>query len=219
MKKHEPLVNINLKKAYVSKRASAEPLRQANSLTPRCKAHSATKMLSSMSYSASASKCHTLHRPQRSVVHPAPLHHGMRARCLTVTAARPMPHQPNLASIQEDLPATPTQPRTTGPGMSNILPFPRTSPQLPGLLHRPVAAPQHAFELDSQGVERLKLEPDGWNSWEWRGHKINWVAAGRLVCGWAGLEGRPLKRAVTLGTCGLAAKQLWSDECCFGCHV
>ncbi|PSC74999.1 Haloalkane dehalogenase [Micractinium conductrix] len=33
-------------------------------------------------------------------------------------------------------------------------------------------------ELDSNGVERLALQPEGWNSWQWRGHNVNWLQAG-----------------------------------------
>ncbi|KAL4436978.1 hypothetical protein ABPG75_004117 [Micractinium tetrahymenae] len=33
-------------------------------------------------------------------------------------------------------------------------------------------------ERDSNGVERLALQSEGWNSWSWRGHNVNWLAAG-----------------------------------------
>lgn len=33
-------------------------------------------------------------------------------------------------------------------------------------------------EIDSYGVERLALQPEGWNSWGWRGQNVNWLSAG-----------------------------------------
>lgn len=37
---------------------------------------------------------------------------------------------------------------------------------------------EYKTELDRNGVERLALQPEGWNSWSWRGNKVNWLAAG-----------------------------------------
>ncbi|PRW33916.1 chloroplastic isoform X2 [Chlorella sorokiniana] len=34
------------------------------------------------------------------------------------------------------------------------------------------------LETDGNGVQRLALLPEGWNSWRWRGHNVNWLAAG-----------------------------------------
>lgn len=33
-------------------------------------------------------------------------------------------------------------------------------------------------EVDCNGIERLKFQRRGWNSWQWRSHKINWLSAG-----------------------------------------
>lgn len=42
----------------------------------------------------------------------------------------------------------------------------------------PTPIPTPPLELDSNGVERLKLLPQGWNVWKWNGHSINWTVAG-----------------------------------------
>jgi pimeloyl-ACP methyl ester carboxylesterase len=42
----------------------------------------------------------------------------------------------------------------------------------------PVAYAPPPTELDASGVERLALQPGGWNTWRWRGHAVNWLAAG-----------------------------------------
>ena len=42
----------------------------------------------------------------------------------------------------------------------------------------PIPTPMPPLELDSHGVERLKLLPQGWNVWKWNGHSINWTVAG-----------------------------------------
>ena len=34
------------------------------------------------------------------------------------------------------------------------------------------------MEVDSRGVQRLALQPEGWNTWRWRGQDINWLSAG-----------------------------------------
>ncbi|GAB4823102.1 hypothetical protein N2152v2_010148 [Parachlorella kessleri] len=34
------------------------------------------------------------------------------------------------------------------------------------------------LETDSRGVQRLALQPEGWNTWKWRGHNVNWLGAG-----------------------------------------
>lgn len=39
------------------------------------------------------------------------------------------------------------------------------------------------LEIDSQGVERLKLLAEGWNVWKWQGHSINWTVAGTPATG------------------------------------
>lgn len=31
---------------------------------------------------------------------------------------------------------------------------------------------------DAHGVQRLALQPEGWNRWAWRGHNVNWLQAG-----------------------------------------
>lgn len=33
-------------------------------------------------------------------------------------------------------------------------------------------------ELDAAGRERLAYRPEGWNTWMWKGHRINWLSAG-----------------------------------------
>ena len=38
--------------------------------------------------------------------------------------------------------------------------------------------PPPPTEVDSNGIERLVLQPQGWETWSWRGHKINFLAAG-----------------------------------------
>ncbi|KAK9830202.1 hypothetical protein WJX72_010275 [[Myrmecia] bisecta] len=34
------------------------------------------------------------------------------------------------------------------------------------------------FETDPQGVERLRLSDDGWDFWQWQGHKIHYIKSG-----------------------------------------
>lgn len=34
------------------------------------------------------------------------------------------------------------------------------------------------MEVDSRGVQRLALQPEGWNTWRWRGQDVNWLSAG-----------------------------------------
>jgi hypothetical protein len=34
------------------------------------------------------------------------------------------------------------------------------------------------LELDSEGVERVKLREEGWKTWNWRGHACNYISAG-----------------------------------------
>jgi hypothetical protein len=124
-------------------------------------------MLPSMSMSRGTPSGLIVQQRQGALLRPAPL----RAS-LIMAAVRPSSHG---AGLQEGRTAVPRDPRTATDQINSILPFRRPSPQ-------PFAAPQHAFELDNEGNERLKLEPSGWNHWEWRGHKINWTAAGAVCC-------------------------------------
>ena len=41
-----------------------------------------------------------------------------------------------------------------------------------------MASSAPAYEVDSRGMQRLALQPEGYNTWKWRGHNVNWVAAG-----------------------------------------
>lgn len=34
------------------------------------------------------------------------------------------------------------------------------------------------LETDSHGVERIALQRDGWQTWKWKGHKVNYAQAG-----------------------------------------
>jgi len=46
-------------------------------------------------------------------------------------------------------------------------------------LSRPfVVADMPATELDQNGVERLTLQEQGWNVWNWKGHACNYISAG-----------------------------------------
>lgn len=38
--------------------------------------------------------------------------------------------------------------------------------------------PTHPHQVDARGVERLALQPEGWSCWSWRGHNVNFLAAG-----------------------------------------
>lgn len=46
----------------------------------------------------------------------------------------------------------------------------------PSTASGPSSAP--AMEVDARGVPRLALQPHGWNTWNFRGHKVNWLGAG-----------------------------------------
>lgn len=48
---------------------------------------------------------------------------------------------------------------------------------LPSLRHAPVEVEQ----CSRSGLQRLVLQRQGWHSWQWRGHRINWLAAGTAV--------------------------------------
>lgn len=37
---------------------------------------------------------------------------------------------------------------------------------------------QLQVETDRNGLQRLKYLSEGWNFWEWRGHKIQYIKAG-----------------------------------------
>lgn len=50
-------------------------------------------------------------------------------------------------------------------------------PVMPISRSRPTTKPVR-LEKDAFGVERVAYEDDGWNTWEWKGHKINYIAYG-----------------------------------------
>ena len=95
--------------------------------------------------------------------------------CRPSCAARSAPRTTQQGLQQHPGSGTSLQNAISKGMVNHILPFKRPGS---GLRLAPRRPQQDEFELDTHGEARLKLKTAGWNQWEWRGHKINFVSAG-----------------------------------------
>lgn len=120
--------------------------------------------------------------PQLAPSRPCPLP-CLPRRPLRVTACTAMPPQRHTREASTH--SAQRQQQAAG----NILPFRRPSGAdagagaAAGAGRAPAAQPLpewrlHLAHSPSADVERLSLQPEGWNTWNWRGHRVNWVGAG-----------------------------------------